>query len=95
MVIDPSIVVAILAALPVAGAFQLLKATLKTSGAADYLIGVLVSFGCTAIYYLFIAPPILLVNVLIYGALVSGEVLGIFKLTIVAQQRALKKGRKF
>ena len=95
MVIDSSVVVAILAALPLMGIFQLIKGALSTSGLADYLIAAVISFGGVAVWYLLITPPFALVPFLVYGALVFGEVSGLFHITAVAMKSARKAGRPY
>jgi hypothetical protein len=83
MTISP-VIVAVIVAIVTGGAVsaltQLIKKALKLSGIAALVLTALVCTGCTAFYFLVLAPPFILWTFVIYDAAVFGEASGLYHL---------------
>lgn len=81
VVIDPLVVTAIVSL--VGGGIaslitQIIKNALKISGVAAVVLTAVVCLGCTAVYFLIIAPPFILGSFIVYSVVVFGEATGYY-----------------
>jgi hypothetical protein len=81
--VDPTTVEAILVILGggiVTLITQVLKKALKAEGFLVLMITGIVGIGVVAVYFLFIQPPLVLVEFLLYSVVVFGEATGLYHL---------------
>ena len=79
--VDPVVVASILALVTGGVAsliVQIIKNALKISGFGAIILTAVVCLGCTAVYFLLIAPPFVLGAFLLYSIVVFGEATGYY-----------------
>lgn len=84
MSLNPAIVAAIMAVVTggVASILtQLIKKALKLGGIGALVLTAVVCTGCTAFYFLVLAPPFALLTFIIYDVVVFGEATGLYHLS--------------